>query len=212
VDDAPAAVEALARRVERLEALEEIRQLVARYALALDQRDLDALCGLFPEDVRVGRDARGRDALKAWFDATLREQFTGTAHVTGNHVIELRGPDRAHGVVYSRNEHETPDAWVLMTMLYVDDYERQGGRWYFRRRLPLYWYASDPRQPPLGPNKMRWPDRAPYEGGYHDYFPSWRAFWNRGPDELSPVPPPAPVDEFLARLSAGATAPKLRVR
>jgi uncharacterized protein (TIGR02246 family) len=110
VDDARAALDALARRVERLEAHEEIRQLVARYALALDQRDLDALCGLFAEDVRVGRDGRGRDALKAWFDATLREQFTGTAHVTGNHVIELRGPDRAEGVVYSRNEHETPVA------------------------------------------------------------------------------------------------------
>jgi hypothetical protein len=57
----PDAFEDLARRVERLEAREEIRQLVARYALALDQRDLDALCGLFPEDVRVGRDGRGRD-------------------------------------------------------------------------------------------------------------------------------------------------------
>jgi hypothetical protein len=50
----------LARRLDRLESLDEIRQLVARYALALDMRDLDALCGLFPEDVRVGRDGRGR--------------------------------------------------------------------------------------------------------------------------------------------------------
>jgi hypothetical protein len=50
----------LARRLDRLESLDEIRQLVARYALALEMRDLDALCGLFPEDVRVGRDGRGR--------------------------------------------------------------------------------------------------------------------------------------------------------
>jgi ketosteroid isomerase-like protein len=202
---------ALARRLERLEAIDEIRQLVARYALALDMRDLDALCGLFPEDVRVGRGERGREALRRWFDETLRSQFTGTAHVTGNHVIELRGDDRAQGVVYSRNEHETGDEWIAMTMLYVDDYERIGGRWLFRRRLPLY--AADPRRPPIGANKMRWPGREPYEGGYHEYFPSWREFWGRAPEDLAgPVPEPAPLGEFLARLRGGEKPVSVRVR
>src|SRR5512145_2960788 len=96
----PASLEA---RLDRLESLDEIRQLVAKYCLALDMRDLDALCGLFPEDVRVSRDQTGRRALRRWFDETLRAQFTGTAHVTGNHIIELDGADRAHGLVYSRN-------------------------------------------------------------------------------------------------------------
>jgi hypothetical protein len=202
----------LLRRIERLESLEEIRQLAARYALALDMRDLDALSGLFPEDVRVGRDGSGRAALRAWFDRTLRSPFTGTAHVTGNHVIELRAPDRARGVVYSRNEHETGNEWVVMTMIYVDDYERIGGRWYFRRRLPLYWYATDLRRPPVGPRKMRWPGREPYDGGYHDYFPSWREFWERAGDEGGPVPEPAPLGEFLARMERGAKPPSVRVR
>jgi hypothetical protein len=204
--------EELARRVERLESLDEIRQLAARYALALDMRDLDALCGLFPENVRVGRDAEGRDALKRWFDETLRNQFTGTAHVTGNHIIELQGCDRARGVLYSRNEHETGDAWIAMTMLYVDDYERLAGRWYFRRRLPLYWYAADLRDPPLGERKMRWPGREPYEGGYHDWFPAWREFWSRAPDDLGSVPEPAPLGEFLASLRGGTTPLSVRVR
>jgi hypothetical protein len=48
--------------------------------------------------------------LKAWFDETLRAQFTGTAHVTGNHLIEFRDPDHAQGAVYSRNEQETAEA------------------------------------------------------------------------------------------------------
>jgi SnoaL-like domain len=200
-------------RLERLESIEEIRQLVARYALALDMRDLDALCSLFPADVRVGQSERGREALRRWFDATLRSQFTGTAHVTGNHLIELRGADRAQGVVYSRNEHETGDEWIWMTMLYVDDYERIDGRWLFRRRLPLYWYAADPRRPPIGANKMRWPDREPYAGGYHDWFPSWREFWARAPADLAgPVPEPAPLDGFLARLRGGEKPLSVRVR
>jgi hypothetical protein len=117
----------LSRRIDRLESLEQIRQLPARYALALDMRDLDALAGLFPEDVEVGK-SRGREALRAWFDRTLRVQFTGTSHHVGNHVIEFEDADHARGVVYSRNEHETATEWVIMQMMYVDDYERSDGR------------------------------------------------------------------------------------
>ena len=44
----------LLARLDRLESLDAIRQLAAKYALALDMRDLDALVNLFPEDVKVG--------------------------------------------------------------------------------------------------------------------------------------------------------------
>ena len=203
--------EALAQRIERLESIEEIRQLPARYALALDMRDLDALVGLFPDDVEVGA-SRGREALRAWFDRTLRVQFTGTAHHVGNHVIEFEDADHARGVVYSKNEHETGAEWVIMQMLYVDDYERRAGRWYFRRRLPLYWYATDLNKPPLGPDKMRWPGVAPYEGGWHQLFPSWREFWARSGPPATPVAEPARFDEFIKRMRANAPAPSIKVR
>ena len=58
--------------VARLLAYEELRQLVARYAVATDARDLDTLVSLFVDDVRVGRDRRGRDALKEFFTESLR--------------------------------------------------------------------------------------------------------------------------------------------
>ncbi len=199
-------------RLDRLESLDAIRQLVAKYCLALDMRALDELCGLFPEDVRVSRDASGRRALKTWFDQTLREQFTGTAHVTGNHVIEFDDRDHARGVVYSRNEHETGDEWVIMTMMYWDRYERIDGAWLFRRRLPLYWYATDLNAPPVGERKMRWPGREPYEGGYARFWPSWEAFWS---DEFvadSDVPAPAGLDEFLDRLGPDEDRISVRVR
>jgi hypothetical protein len=204
--------ESMPDRLSRLESTEAIRQLVAKYCLALDTRDLDALCGLFPEDVRVSRDATGRRALKVWFDATLREQFTGTAHVTGNHIIEFDDPDHARGLVYSRNEHETGDEWVIMTMMYWDRYERIDGAWLFRRRLPLYWYASDLNKPPIGENKMRWPDREAYEGGYSSFWPAWQAFWS--PDYLadSEVAAPAALDEFLERMAPNESTTSVRVR
>ncbi|MDZ7781518.1 MAG: nuclear transport factor 2 family protein [Halioglobus sp.] len=208
----------LAARVERLEAIDEIRQLAAKYSLSLDMRDLDAHVNLFAPDIRVSRDKVGRTYLKRWLDDTLRLQFTGTSHHIGNHIIEFADPEHARGVVYSKNEHETPRAdgateWVIMQMLYWDDYERIDGRWYFRRRLPCYWYATDLNKPPVGENKMRWPDREPYEGAWHDLWPSWEEFWRSPPRQDEPeVAAPAPLEEFLATMRRGAPEPKIRVR
>ena len=135
--------EDLAARIDRLESLDAIRQLPAKYALALDMRDMDAMVGLFPADVRVGKETSGREALRRYLDETMRVQFNGTSHHIGGHIIEFDDPDHARGIVYSKNEHETGPEWVIMQMMYVDDYERIDGRWYFRRRLPLYWYATE---------------------------------------------------------------------
>jgi SnoaL-like domain len=205
--------EDLLRRIDRLESLDEIRQLPAKYALSLDMRDLDAHVNLFAQDIRVSRDKVGRSHLKRWLDDTLRLQFTGTSHHIGNHVIEFDDPDHAHGVVYSKNEHETGDAWIIMQMLYWDNYERIDGRWYFRRRLPCYWYATDLNAPPIGDNKMRWPGREDYEGAYHDLWPSWKEFWNNPPDSDSPeVAVPAPLEQFLTTMRRDAAEPKIRIR
>ena len=200
------------KRIERLEALDEIRQLAAKYALALDMRDMDAMVSLFPADVRVGRGTSGRAALRGYMDATLRSPFTGTSHHIGGHVIEFDDQCSAHGVVYSKNEHETGDEWVIMQMMYVDDYVRTGGRWFFSRRLPLYWYATDLNKPPVGANKMRWPGTEWTEGGFHGLFPSFAEFWDRAGDHGGPVAEPAPLEQFLATMRRGAANPKVRVR
>ena len=207
----------LEARIDRLESLDAIRQLPAKYALALDMRDMDAMVSLFPDDVRVGKDASGRAALRAYMDRTLRSPFTGTSHHIGGHVIEFDDPDHAHGVVYSKNEHETPveggaDEWVIMQMMYVDDYVRQDGRWFFTRRLPLYWYATDLNQPPVGANKMRWPGTEWSKGNFHKLFPSYAEFWAREGDHGGPVAEPAPLEGFLNAMRRGAAAPKVKVR
>jgi len=211
----------LLARIDRLESLDQIRQLPAKYALALDMRDMDAMVSLFEPDVRVGRDASGRAALRAYMDRTLRSPFTGTSHHIGGHVIEFDDADHAHGVVYSKNEHETPvpggaDEWVIMQMMYVDDYVRgpgpDGPRWYFARRLPLYWYATDLNKPPVGDNKMRWPGGEWAEGNFHKLFPSFAEFWSREGDSGAPVAEPAPLEKFLETMRRGQSAPKVKVR
>ena len=81
--------QSLEQRVVRLEALDQIRQLPAKYALCLDMRDMDAMVSLFPDDVRVGKGASGRAALRDYMDGTLRSPFTGTSHHIGGHIIEF---------------------------------------------------------------------------------------------------------------------------
>ena len=217
----------LERRIARLEALDAIRQLPAKYALALDMRDMDAMVSLFPSDVRVGKAESGRAALRSYMDRTLRSPFTGTSHHIGGHIIEFddaeqsHGPTKAHGIVYSKNEHETPVAdgpgeWIVMHMMYADDYilseGPDGPRWYFARRLPLYWYASDQSKPPLGDNKMRWPGTDWTEGNFQKLFPSYEEFWSRAGAPEGPVPAPAPAEQFLNQMRRGNSAPKVKVR
>jgi hypothetical protein len=77
-------------RLARLEAYEEIRQLAARYALALDSRDVPTLASLFVDDVQTGDGGVGHEALAKWFDPVLRP-YGITFHLIGNHII-----DRCH--------------------------------------------------------------------------------------------------------------------
>jgi uncharacterized protein (TIGR02246 family) len=199
-------------RLERLESREEIRQLPSKYALALDMRDMDAMANLFIEDVRVGAGKTGRQALRDWLDETMRRQFDGTSHHVGTQIVEFVDADNAVGVVYSRNEHETGAEWVVMQMMYYDSYARVSGRWFFRRRQPLYWYASDLNKPPIGARKMRWPGREPYEGAFHELFPSWKAFWARTQTDDAPIAEPAPLERFIETMRRGNDVSANRVR
>jgi len=200
----------LEARLNRLESREEIKELASKYALALDTRDLDSLVNLFPEDVKVGRNEVGRLALKNWFNETLRNQFTGTSHHIGNQIIEFEDDKNAIGVVYSKNEHETENEWIIMQMMYWDQYEKIKGSWYFKKRLPLYWYATDLNKPPLGDLKMRWPEVDNYEGQFHSLWPSWKEFWLN--DTVQDVSKPAPLGKFLEKIRKGAPDPDIKVR
>jgi uncharacterized protein (TIGR02246 family) len=199
-------------RLDRLESRDEIRQLASKYALALDMRDMDAMANLFVEDVAAGGGRRGRQALRDWLDDTMRKQFDGTSHHVGTQIVEFVDADNAVGIVYSKNEHETGAEWVVMQMMYYDTYRREGGRWLFARRQPLYWYASDLNKPPVGSRKMRWPGREPYEGTFHALFPSWREFWERGAPSGEAIAAPAPLESFIETMRRGNVVNGNRVR
>lgn len=174
----PADGDEVRERLERLEGREEIRELATRYAIAVDSRDLDALVGLFVEDVRVGRDEAGRDALRSFFDRSLREVGVTILMVAG-HTIDFDGVNHARGVVYCRGEIEVGGQWVIQAIQYRDTYERRDGRWYFARRDHLLWYGADVLRRPLGLAPADWPARPTGRGTLPEVWPTWAEFWNR---------------------------------
>jgi len=182
-------IAALLTRIDRIEAQLAIQQLAPRYAVAVDGRDLDALAALFVPGVDCGRWGRGRDALKAFYDPTLR-QFYRSQHQIVGHVIDLdpQHPDRATGKVYCRAEHEDGDKWVVMTICYFDVYERHGGQWLFKSRDERHWYSCDVLERPGEPQFQNW-DRfaaARYQPRLPHSFPHWEDYWSRSPgDEIA---------------------------
>src|SRR3954454_20640165 len=111
-------------------ACEEIRQLASRYAVALGHRDLDALSQLFVDDVRIGRDLRGRDALRTNMAAQLADD-PRTILQGNNPVIDVVDADNATGIVATRAEIEGDGEWVVQAIEYHDTYARRDGRWLF---------------------------------------------------------------------------------
>jgi len=164
--------------MQRLLACEEIRQLAYRYALATDSRDLDTLVDLFVEDVQVGRDRFGRDALRSDFERQLREVGI-TILFVGNHIIEFEDDDRARGVVYCRAEIQHGERWIAQAIQYRDRYQRRGDRWYFVRRQHLLWYGAEPGENPLRLPPANWPESHTGRGTLPECWDSWRRFWDR---------------------------------
>ena len=186
-DPGDAARSDLLRRVDRLESELAIRQLPARYAQAVDSRDLPALAELFVAEVENGIEngasGHGRDELRTWFAGVLSAFYRSVHFVTG-HTVQFQDADHATGTAYCRAEHEDGDRWIVMAIVYRDTYRRDGGVWYFVKRKVQTWYIADMlERPQAGASFARWPGRT--EQQLIDLpaaFPSWAAFWGQAGD------------------------------
>jgi hypothetical protein len=160
----------------RLVAHDEIRLLVSRYAVAVDGRDLDTLVSLFVPDVQVGRDAVGRDALRASFAASLSAIGVSVLHV-GTHVIDLVDDDHATGVQYSAGQVEENERWIHQSIVYRDAYERRDDTWLFVRRVHQLFHGVEAWSHPLQQEPADWPRRSVGRGTVPESFPTWARFW-----------------------------------
>jgi hypothetical protein len=185
----------LAVRVERLESYGQIRELAWRYANAIDRRDMDALIGLYDEDVELPDGSRGREAVRRAMVPALEQVRITILHV-GNHVIDFDGPNlngpnsdglaRAHGAVYCHGEVQTDEeTWITQAIHYSDRYLQRDGRWYFasRRRHEIF-YGAAHGESPIGLAPADWPLHDTGSGTLPGRWPSWQQFW--GSDQAPP--------------------------
>jgi hypothetical protein len=165
-------------RLNRVESIQAIQQLAARYAVAVDSRDVDSWVQLFIEDVNCGRHGKGRKVLREVIAGSLRT-FYRSIHFVGNHQVDLIDANHATGIVYCRAEHEVGAQWIVVPVAYFDEYERRDGAWYFVRRREKHWYSVDQLERPPALSH-RWPEGSKSASLPGD-FPTWSKFWSDSP-------------------------------
>lgn len=128
---------ALEKRIRRLEDLEAIKQLKARYAALCDANyDAEALAGLFTADAvwdggQLGR-AEGREAIRRFFQGSS-QRISFAIHNVLNPIIEVAG-ETATGTWYLFQTCTYTDGnravWGAAT--YHDRYVREHEAWKFQ--------------------------------------------------------------------------------
>ena len=151
----------LSHRIRRLEDRAELRELVNRYCLAIDDSDWDALPGLFAADAEMAGQVGPRDVVGVL--RSIRSGYGRTIHTALAQVLEFADDDHASGIVPSRGELAIAGQTVLCAMRYLDDYIRVDGSWRFARRVLRFNYAlpwSAMAEAMTGELPVAWPGAA----------------------------------------------------
>lgn len=143
----------LERRIRRLEAESQIRQLIARYCFTIDDRDHDGIAALFTDDATVTSadgvmNATGIDAIMAQYAGRFTVLGAG-AHFMHDVVLDIGDGDEATGRVSGHAELWRRDQMMVCSIRYKDRYRRVADRWLFAAReisflyyVPLSEYAG----------------------------------------------------------------------
>ena len=130
------------QRLDRLESIEAIKQLKARYCAGCDDdHDPDTLVDLFLPDGVWEATSNGRyegaDAIRGFF-AELRAsgRIKNSAHHALNPIIEVNG-DEATGhwrliMLYTANLPDGDVQYLRIIGWYRETYRRTNGQWRFR--------------------------------------------------------------------------------
>lgn len=124
-------------RLRKIEDRFELQDLVARYFVASDDDDLDALAAMFaPDGIFEGPGFSGgtnRDEVMDFVRA-FRANVGSTIHTPHYQLIEFVDANRATGIVGAHIELAFGDETYVGAFRYYDIYAREEGRWRFARR------------------------------------------------------------------------------
>lgn len=176
----PATVEQALQQVGELAAVSAIRDLVALYSTAVDDRDLDLVVSMFSPTgsfTRQGSRVAGHAGLRAFY-AQMMKRYRTTLHVVNSHVVQVRG-DSAQGLVTGQAELSMEGTVLTAAYRYDDEYSRLNGRWVFASRVLKFMYvvpSAERAENFVEGKRIRWPGRDPAEGDFPESAPSWQRF------------------------------------
>ena len=129
----------LAQRVEQLEAREAIRTLVADYSMAVDDRDVKTIGGLFAEKGTFGHAdgsavMHGRQEIVDFYNGRLGDMGP-TYHYPHSHKITFVDANTAEGIVLAHAELSQEGKTYYTGLRYYDKYRQEDGNWVFAERL-----------------------------------------------------------------------------
>lgn len=147
-------LEDLAAKIQKLEDIEEIKNLKATYCYLCDAglsdpKNRDELISHFSADAKVdfglgeGSQFEGQDGLKTFFGEVVPGSVSFCIHMVHNPIIKVDG-DRANGRWYY--EAPTTDVttgkaqWMVGT--YFEEYVREKGEWKFSSIKTEWKYIS----------------------------------------------------------------------
>ena len=177
----------LEQRIRRLEDRTEIGELIARYGLAMDDRDMEVMPDLFTADVVIRSmdgimNTAGREAAVRMF----RERFKvlgPSNHFSHDRIVTFdeHDADLAHGLVLSHAEMNRKGMAMLAAMRYRDIYHRDAGRWRFREReLTFMYYVPAAEYIDALSTGLKRRNRAydePRAADWPETLASWRQFY-----------------------------------
>jgi ketosteroid isomerase-like protein len=174
-------------RIRRLEDRAEIGELVARYCLVMDDRDMTGMPELFTPDAVV----RSNDGvMNAVGLPAVIEMFRGRFSVLGpsNHFTHDRivrfeddDPDAASGIVLAHAEMHRKGQPMLAAIRYSDRYRRWRERWRIAERVMSFFYYVPTTEylDALGPGlarRMRAYDEA-RPADWPETLATWRRYY-----------------------------------
>ena len=119
---------------------EAIKALTHRYGLAVDTFDLDGIIAVFAADgvfdcTAFGLERLlGHDGIRRFFDHN-QQAMASQIHLFANHIIEIDGPDEAHGTNYLLQDGYTKDGARIQCLgLNRDRYVRTDAGWLIKER------------------------------------------------------------------------------
>jgi hypothetical protein len=178
--------------VRRVETRQQLGELVARYGMAVDDRDFTALALMFAPDGEF-HGVHGRAAIIDFYRARTAS-FTTSSHYAHTWHFDLLSDTEARGVVNAHAELCIDGRTVRIALRYLDAYVLADGAWMFASRRIKFRYVLPFDEVAGGtgePMRVRWPGQPPQLADLPDQLPSYQASRRAGVTVANPLGSPA---------------------